>query len=171
MSEIYFDNGVVGTYRPIDSSSHKLLQWLNYQASLGRIVAALDPPTPHAFLVEAATAGAYGNRIEITTAPAATPTAVDSVDVKVSATDRYPDVKVADLAGLLGTAASAGVPAVKGTDPGLLQVSDNPADASEPTPGIVPEAPTATWKLTGTGAKAVKLKPRTLWGSEIRFGW
>jgi hypothetical protein len=154
MSLIYFDDGVVGTDRPIDSSSRKLLQWLQYQASLGRIVAALDPPTPPAFLVEAVTPGAYGNRIEITTAAAATPTAVDSVDVKVSATDRYPDVKVADLAGLLGTAGA------DGTAPGLLQVADNPAGASEPTPGIVAEA-TGAWKLTGKGAKAVALEPRS----------
>jgi hypothetical protein len=154
MSAIYFDNGVVGTDRPPDSSSRKLLLWLQYQASLGRIVSAPDPPASPAFLVEAATAGTYGNRIEITTAPAATPTAVDSVDVKVSATDRYIDVKVADLAGLLGTAGA------KGTEPGLLQVADNPVGASEPTPGIIAEDPTATWKL-GTGKKAVTLEPRT----------
>ena len=169
MSSIYFDDGVLGTSRPADASSTNLLYWLRYQASLGRIVAAPEPPTPPAFVVEAAMAGAYGNKIEITTGPAATPTTADSVDVKVSATDRYPDVKVADLAGLLGTAAGAGA-ALDGTQPGLLHVSDNPANASDPDTGIVAEdSAGGTWELTGSGAAAVTLAPR-ISGAEFDAG-
>ena len=167
MSLIYFDDGVVGTTRP--ASSATLVDWLKYQASLGHIVAGLQPPTPPAFVVNALQAGLYGNKIEITTAPAAAPTKADSVDVTVSVTDRYPDVKVADLAGLLGTAATGGNPAVEGTKPGLLHVSDDPVGASEPTPRIVPELPADTWELAGAGANAVTLAPR-ISGTEFEAG-
>jgi hypothetical protein len=154
MSSIYFDDGAIGTSRPNDASSEQFLAWLKYQAMLGRIVAAAKPPTPAAFVVQAAHAGAYGNEIEVETAPAAAPTKVDSVDVTVSATDRYADVKVAELAGLLGTAADAG------TQPGILHVSDAPAGASEPKKGPVVEAG-GEWALAGdAGGPVVKLAAR-----------
>jgi hypothetical protein len=106
--------------------------------------------------VEAAQAGAYGNRIEASTAPAAAPTKPESVDVTVSATDRYENVKVGDLAGLLGT------PAASGSEPGILLVADAPAGASDPNLGVVPQdAVGGEWTLTGAGAKAVKLAPRS----------
>jgi hypothetical protein len=152
MSSIYFDDGVLGTWAA--DPSGKLLPWLTYQATLGRIVATAKPPTSPALVVQAAHAGAYGNRIEVKTAPAAVPTKVDSVDVTVSATDRYADVKVADLAGLLGTAGA------DGTQPGILLVSDAPPGATEPKKGPVTEA-AGKWELAGAGGgPAVKLAAR-----------
>src|SRR4051794_2985271 len=108
MSSIYFDDGALGTTRPHDASSDKLLAWLKHLAGLGRIAATAAQPASPAFVVAAAEAGTYGNKIEVTTGPAAAPTKPDSVDVTVSATDRYPDVKVGELEGLLGSAAGAG---------------------------------------------------------------
>jgi len=156
MSSIYFDGGKVATWDP---SSEELLAWLNYQASLGRIVSTASPPAP-AFRVVAAQGGTYGNKIEITTAPAAPPGDADNVDVTVSVTDRYEDVKVSELAALLGTAAPAGGgDAVKGTEPGLLHVSENPNGAPEPGLGIIDDTTKGVWEL-GTGGSTVKLVPR-----------
>lgn len=161
MSSIYFDDGVLGT--GLADPSGKLVPWLKYQAMLGRIVATDSPPAPPAFLVTAADAGAYGNRIAVETTPAAVPTKVDSVDVTVSATDRYPDVKVAQLAGLLGIAGA------NGTQPGILQVSDAPAGAAEPKKGPVAEA-AGEWELAGDGGgAAVKLAGRNP-GAEFDAG-
>jgi hypothetical protein len=151
MSSIYFDDGVIGsTLLPDDE---KLLALLTHEAGLGQIVAG-SAPIPPAFTVEAAQAGAYGNRIVVTTAPGADE---GTVDVTVSATDHYSFVNVDDLKGLLGTDHE------DGTQPGILKVADSPAGATEPIVGDVVEDPAGTWALKGAdpAADAVTLGART----------
>ena len=157
MATIEFENGLLVT-NPARGQDDKLLQFLRYQAGRGHILPAPTAPTPPALLVEAKEAGSTGNKIEITTSTKAT-TTPGRVDVQVSATDRYPDVEVDQLAGLLGTATDPG------TQPGLLQVATNPNNAVEPTPGVKPEVAgtPVTWALTGTDltntTTAVTLEP------------
>jgi hypothetical protein len=163
MSSIFFDDGVLVTTYPTDASTGKLVAWLEYQRTLGAIVATATPPTPPAFFVEAANAGAYGNRIEVVTA--ASSTKVGALDVTVSATDSYGDVKVAGLADLLGT---SGHP---GTQPGILHVADAPAGAAKPKQGTVAKAGAADeWVLAGAATgPAVKLAPR-ITGADFEAG-
>ena len=166
LSLIYFENGAVGTSRPNDASSANLLGWLQYLASRGRIVPGATSPAKTALVFKATDPGAYGNNITITAAAVVPATTPRRIDLTVALTDRYPNLKLADLAhldDLMGTAAA------RGSKPGLLRVKPPlPANAVLPTAGEKPEAdrtpvagvtPPANWTLSGTGADALVLEP------------
>lgn len=170
LSEIYFENSVIGTTRT--DLLPELQTWLAYLASRGRLNAGLEPSST-AFVVSAVQRGVAGNDIELRVAPKSAAGVVPvTVDVTVTETDQYQGLTIATLLNALGDQG------VGGTRLGLVTVRSNPpassaaavvANASVPlVPGAAAGDP-PTWTIAGTGAGAVKLQPRTP-GAEFDAG-
>ncbi len=153
---VFADDGTVSTTGLHDSP--ELERWLAYLQAAGRISPGTAPARIALELV-AATPGAYGNNISITTATVQPATEPRKADMTVEVTDRYPDLTVDGLVhldDLLGTSAK------EGSKPGLLQVKDTiPADVALPAEGDKPGAGApVTWSIAaGSGGKELVLEP------------
>jgi hypothetical protein len=159
LSDIFFNNGVVGTSRT-DLSSPRFDNWIKFLASRGRIVASDTPQPVRVLDVTATDPGRSGNNIQLTVTPT-----LDSsrVDVTVTETDRYPGLTLETIAVLLGVKNG-----VSGTAPGLLRCATDPTASVSPAPKMAPvdihkpvaSAYTAAELTIEGGGKKVTLEPR-----------
>jgi len=133
-SALSFNGTTLEATLPNDSSP-QLLEWLRYQASLGRIVPASDDALDPALKVEAALDGTYGNNIEFKIEEGS---AAGQVKVTASVREVHEGLTVETIREDLGKA-------------GLLQVASLGAPAPlTPTEGAIPREADGTWTLSGT---------------------
>ena len=155
-----FDGATLEARLPSRLSPTKLLPWLRYQASLGRIVPApAEAPEP-TLRVDAAREGPYGNNIEFTVAPGSI---TGRVDVTASVTDRYEGLTLATIKQAIeGTAAHPrrGLMRVKSVGTDRVQVL-GPIEPDDPAVTLAPAGSPPVWTLSGTpgDAQAMALEP------------
>lgn len=157
ISEIYFEDGAIGTTRWPNASPAKLLEWLMYLAKRGDLVPAAKPPTPSSLIAKAVDTGPNGNRIQIEVKAVVGDST--KVDVAVSEVDVHEGLTLATLTGRLAAT-------------GLLCVSTNMAGAPDPikcdpVPVTLPVGPAAppTWVIANTAAAPfmfVSLEPKRM---------
>lgn len=150
IGSVYFDENGIGTTRPADSSSAKLLDWLKYLAKRGDIVPATTPVPAQSLIARAVTAGPPGNRIDIEVRRSVAD--ATKVDITVTQTDTYEALTLASLASIDTSAC-------------LLKVKTNTAGAPDPAAlDPVPVGGTAAdpiWVLSDdTAGKTASLEPK-----------